>query len=282
MEQAGIDNGWLALNGDIMADTAARLTTLTRLGFAARGLIYIVISILVITTGRATDPAGALGYLSEGGGGILILVISLGLVAYGLWRLSDAVMDIEGHGSDKSGVVGRFGAGASGLIHLLLAWQAAKLFQGVSAPSGNDAQAGAQSVLQLPGGGMLLIVGGTILLATGAYQIFKAVKASYLKHLEPQIANQPWAKWSGRFGYAARGFVFILTGFFLASAGLNEKASEAGDMSAALAWLDKPWDVIVAAGFFAFGLFSLIEARYRILHAVPVQTLGQRIKAKFT
>ena len=264
-----------------MTDTAARLTTLTRLGFAARGLIYIVISILVVTTGRATDPAGALDYLSQGGG-ILILVMTLGLLAYGMWRLSDAVMDIERHGSDRSGVAERLGAGASGLIHLILAWQAIRLFQGDSAADGNRAQEGAQSVLQLPGGGALLVTVGAVLLATGAYQLIKAVKASYLKHLDPQIARQPWAKWSGRFGYAARGAVFILTGFFFASAGLNEKASEAGDMSAALAWLDNPWDVIVAAGFFAFGLFSLIEARYRILHAVPVKGLGQKIKAKFS
>jgi fructose-specific phosphotransferase system IIC component len=136
--------------------------------------------------------------------------------------------------------------------------------------------------LQYPGGGPLLVVGGAILLATGVFQFFKAAKASYLKDLEPHIARQPWAKWSGRLGYAARGFVFVITGFFLASAGMNEQASEAGDMSAALAWLDNPWDVIVAIGFLAFGLFSLIEARYRILHAVPVESLGQKIKAKFT
>lgn len=265
-----------------MADTAARLTTLTRLGFAARGLIYIVISILVITTGRATDPAGAIRYLSQGSGSILILIIAIGLLAYGLWRLSDALLDIERHGSDKSAVVERLGAGASGLIHLLLAWQAIKLFQGISASNGNAAQEGAQSVLQYPGGGPLLIVGGAILLATGVFQFFKAAKASYLKNLEPHIARQPWAKWSGRLGYAARGFVFVITGFFLASAGMSEQASEAGDMSAALAWLDNPWDVIVAIGFLAFGLFSLIEARYRILHAVPVDSLGQKIKAKFT
>lgn len=265
-----------------MADTAARLTTLTRLGFAARALIYIVISILVITTGRATDPAGAIRYLSQGGGSLLILIIAIGLLAYGLWRLSDALLNIERHGSDKSGVVERLGAGASGLIHLLLAWQAFKLFQGLSDSNGDAAQEGAQSVLQYPGGGPLLIVGGAILLATGVFQFFKAAKASYLKDLEPHIARQPWAKWSGRLGYAARGLVFIITGFFLTSAGLNEQASEAGDMSSALSWLDNPWDMIVATGFFAFGLFSLIEARYRILHAVPVQSLGQKIKAKFS
>ena len=36
----------------------------------------------------------------------------------------------------------------------------------------------------------------------------------------------------------------------------------------------------VAIGLFGFGIFSLIEARYRILQDVPVDGIGQRLKAK--
>lgn len=263
-----------------MADTAAQLTTLTRLGFAARGLIYLAIAYLILSTGRAEDPQGALEYLGQGGGRILLILMTLGLLAYGLWRLSDAAFDIERHGTGKSGTAERLGAGASGLIHLLLTWQAFRLIQGTGAVNRNGAQDGAQSVLQLPGGGSMLIVAGLALLGVGLYQLVKAAKGSYLKHLEPRVARQPWAKWSGRLGYSARGLVFLITGFFLANAGLSEQASEAGGMDAALAWLDSPWDMIVAVGLFGFGIFSLIEARYRMLHDVPVDGIGQRLKAK--
>jgi Domain of Unknown Function (DUF1206) len=263
-----------------MADAAAQLTTLTRLGFATRGLIYLAISYLILSTGRAEDPQGALEYLGQGGGRILLILMTVGLLAYGLWRLSDAALDIERHGSDKLGMRERIGAGASGIVHLLLAWQAIKLVQGAGSATGDGAQEGAQSVLQIPGGGTLLILAGLILLAVGLYQLVKAAKGSYLKHLEPRIAQRLWAKWSGRLGYAARGIVFLITGFFLASAGLNEQASEAGGMDAALKWLDSPWDVIIAIGLFGFGIYSLIEARYRILHDVPVGGIGERMKAK--
>ena len=87
-----------------MVDAAARLTMLTRLGFAARGLLYLVIAILVMTTGREEDPAGALTYLGQGGGQILLLLMTLGLLAYGLWRLSDAAFDTERHGTGRSAV----------------------------------------------------------------------------------------------------------------------------------------------------------------------------------
>lgn len=263
-----------------MVDAAKQLTTLTRIGFAARGLLYIVISILVLTTGRAEDPAGALQYVSDGGGKVLLLMMTVGLVAYGAWRLSDAALNIERHGTDRSAMLERIGAAGSGIVHLFLAWQAVRLMQGIKAAGGSEAQDSATSVLQIPGGGTLLLLGSLVLLATGAFQIVKAVKGSYLKHLEPQVANQPWAQWTGRAGYAARGLVFLIMGIFLASAGFDEQARKAGDMADALMWLNSPWDLIVAFGLLGFGLFSLIEARYRILHDVPVQGIGQRVRSK--
>lgn len=259
-----------------MNEAAARLTMLTRLGFAARGLLYLVIAALVITTGRTEDPAGALQYLGQGGGKILLIILTAGLIAYGLWRLSDAAFDIEQHGSGKSAMAERVGAGASAFVHFFLAWQAIKLTQGIARAQGDDAQEQASSVLQLPGGAMLLLLGGLILLTVGIFQLVKSVQASFLKHLDPRIANKDWVQWTGRAGYAARGIVFLITGTFLFSAGLDEQASDAGGMAEALSWLTRPWDVIVALGLMAFGLFSLIEARYRTLRDVPVGTIGHR------
>lgn len=59
-----------------MVDASARLETLTRVGFATRGLLYIVIALFVITTGRAEDPAGALQYLGQGGGLVCIRLVA--------------------------------------------------------------------------------------------------------------------------------------------------------------------------------------------------------------
>ena len=262
-----------------MVDVSNRLVTLTRAGFATRGLLYIVIAIFVITTGRAEDPAGALEYLGQGGGRVFLLLMAAGLVGYGLWRLADALLNIEGHNKDRSGFGARLGAGASGLIHLLLAWEAVKFAQGTSAASGSSPQENAQSMLTMPGGGVMLVIVGLLLLIVGALQIIKAIKGSYLEQLEPKIAKQAWVKWSGCFGYAARSAIFMITGFFFVSAGLSEQASEAGGMAEALRWLTNPWDMIVAVGLFAFGLFSLIEARYRVIHRVPVKAFGVQIKS---
>lgn len=250
-------------------NASSRLTTLTRVGFATRGALYIAIAFLVVRTGRAEDPSGALRYLGEGGGRVLLAVMAAGLLAYGIWRVADAIFDIERHGTDGKGIAERLGAAASGIVHLLLTWQAIRLIQGV-ASSGQATEEGTQTALQLPGGTALVIVGALVLFAVGVFQLVRAVKGTFLRHLEPRIARQTWAQWCGRGGYAARGFIFMISSYFLLQAGMQHQASEAGGMAQAISWLSSPVDVLVAAGLFGFGVFSLIEARYRILHDVPV------------
>ncbi|KTT74656.1 DUF1206 domain-containing protein [Sphingomonas endophytica] len=250
-------------------NASARLTTLTRVGFATRGLLYMVIAMLILRTGRAEDPSGAIAYLGRGGGQVLLGVIAAGLVAYGIWRLADAVLDIERHGTDRKGVMERLGAGVSGAIHLLLASQAVQLMRG-AALSGDGTREGAQTAMRLPGGWALVLAGAAVLAVLGAVQLAKALKGSFLRYLDPSIAHRSWVQWSGRAGYAARGLVFLISGYLLARAGIEEQASQAGGMARVLAWLTSPFDVIVGAGLLAFGLFSLVEARYRRLHDVPV------------
>lgn len=264
------------------ADPSRSFTLLTRLGFAARGLLYLVIGFLVLRTGRTEDPAGALAVVAEGGGRTLLYLIVVGFLAYGLWRLSDAAFNIERHGQGKKGLAERAGAAASGIIHLFLAWQAIRILQHSASASsgGGGTQEDAQTALQLPGGQAMLVLAGLVLLVVGAVQLKNAYKAEFLKHLEPKVAHQSWARWSGQGGYAARGIVFLISGAFLASAGFKERAQEAGGFEEALSWLSPPWDAVIAIGFILFGLYSFIEARYRVLNDVPVDELANKARSK--
>lgn len=260
-------------------DASAKLTVLTRLGFATRGLLYCAIGFLVIGAGRNEDPAGALQYLGNGAGQPLLLIMVAGLVAYGVWRISDAAFNVERHDSDRKGMVERIGAATSGIAHLFLAWQAVRLIQDLKSIS-SGSQENAQAALQLPGGAALLMAVGVVLIGVGVLQLYKAWKATFLSHLEAEIARRPWALWSGRAGYAARGLVLILIGVFALKAGIQEQASGVGGMAQALAWLSSPLDMLVAAGLFCFGVFSLIEARYRKLHDVPVDGIFRRVTGR--
>jgi hypothetical protein len=250
-------------------DASGKLTTLTRIGFAARGLIYIMIAWLLIRAGRAEDPGGALQYLAQGGK-LFMIVLVAGFTAYGIWRMVDAVFNTERHPPDAKGLRQRLGAGGSGIAHLLLAWQAVRIIQGGRAEAGGGGQEGAAALSLLGPDELALPVAGAILMAVGAFNLIKSAKASFLDHFDPQVARRDWVKWTGRLGYAARGVVFLISGFFLLQAGLADRGAQGGGIAEALAWLDDPWDRLIALGLLAFGLYSLIEARFRILHDVPV------------
>lgn len=248
-------------------DKSQKLVTFTRVGFAARGLLYLIIAWLVIGTGQSADMSEALQYLASGAERILLYAIAAGFIAYGLWRLSDAALDTEGRGDDAKGLAGRAGAAGSGIIYLFLAYQAWQLLSGNGGGSGGGAEQQTQTALQLPAGGLLVGIAALVLLVAGIWQLVKAYKCSFLKHLAGSARDQEWVRWMGRLGYAARGVIFVVTAFFLAQAALSGSSSEAGGMQEALRWLTSPVNLIVAAGLALFGIFSLVEARYRQIDA---------------
>ena len=246
-----------------------RFTALTRLGFAARGLLYIVIALLVFRSGRGEDISGAIAELGRSGGDPLLLAIAAGFIAYGLWRLADAALDLDAHDAGAKGARQRLAAAGSGIIYLLLAGQAIRLIAGHGLADANATEQ-ASTALQLPGGPLLLIAAGAILVGAGLFQLVLAYDCRFCQRLDPAIANRPSVRFIGRAGYSARGVIFMVSGYFIVRAGLETRASEAGGMEKALRWLDHPVDLLVAAGLLLFGLFSILEARFRVIRDVPL------------
>lgn len=243
---------------------AGKLETMARIGFAARGLLYGTIGYLTLMVGRTEDNQGALGYFSGGAGRILLALMAIGFLGYGIWRLSEAVIDTDNAGTGAGGIAKRIGGAVSGALHFTLALAALRLALGEQGSGGGDsARDGASTALALPGGGLVLGIVALILLGVGAYQIVKAIKLGFLEHLEPRAAQQGWIAWVGRAGYLARGTTFAIIGIFLGQAALAGSAGEAGGMEAALDALPGVLQYVVAAGFVMFGVFSLVEARYR-------------------
>lgn len=240
-----------------------KLNSLARIGFAARGVMYLLIGLLALWSGRSEDGAGALQPLGSGLGRILLAVMALGFLGYALWRLAEAAVDAEGKGEDAKGVILRLGGAISGLVHLSLFAAAAKLALGNGGGGSSGARQSAATALDLPGGALLLGAAALGLAVTGIVQLVRAAKASFLKNLDSRAAKRAWVEWLGRAGYAARGIVFLMIGWFLLSAATEHDAAEAGGIGAALESLSPDLRTAVAAGLLLFGLFSLVEARFR-------------------
>lgn len=260
----------------------SRMEAATRAGFAARGVMYVLIAFLALWVGRSEDGPGALKLLDSGGGRFVLGVMAIGFLGYGVWRFAEALIDSEGHGSDAKGLAMRAGGVVSGLIHLGLSLYAAKLAAGRPA-QGDSIESGAATTLSLPGGEALLMIAAAALLATAIANLVKAAKAEYLKHLDARAAGQAWVKWVGRGGYAARGVMFGVMALFCWRAAEAASASQAGGIGEALAWLTGWPRLLVAAGLGLFGVFSLVEARYRRINDPQVvarlQRAGRRLAA---
>lgn len=254
----------------------SRFLQLCRVGFIGRGVLYVLIGLLVLGTGRTEDLTGALEYLGDGSGRLLLMGICAGMAAYGLWRLSDAAFGVEHPGTGRSAVWKRGVAGFIGLIYLYLSYKAFRIL--VAEESGNfDAQAQVDAVLDFPGGAVVLGFAALVLVGAGLFQLRKAYGCAFLHRLDGR-GRLLTVKWLGRIGYAARGVIFLLAGALIARAALNERSTEAGGMEEALDMLSGPLLYTVALGLVLFGLFSVIEGLFRNIHEPPVEDIKQQVR----
>jgi hypothetical protein len=241
---------------------------MTRVGFLARGLLYVLIGFLALSTGRTEDLTGALEYLGRGSGRMMLWVIAAGMTAYGLWRLADGAFGIENGGGTSKALRARAAAAFIGCIYLYVAYKAARILFAGSAGAQSPQQQ-ADTVLDLPGGELVLGIAALVLVIAGANQLRKAAQCKFLNRLDEGAGSQPWIKWFGRIGYAARGIIFITVGYLIGRAAVDGRSNEAGGLEQALDFFSGPVLYAVSFGLILFGAFSMVEARYRRIHRPP-------------
>jgi len=251
----------------------------TRLGFAARGLLYILIAYLAYWTGRSEDLTGALEYVGHGTGKLLLVALGAGLATYGLWRLSDAAFGTE-HRSDGWKAIGsRVVAAGIGAIYLYLAYKAVRIVLAGGSGETSTAQH-ADTVLDLPGGDWVLTFVAIGLAIAGLSQFWKAYGCRFLRRLREGAGQKAWIKWMGRLGYAARGVIFLVVAWLVYRAAADHAANEAGNIEKALDVLRGPCLFPICTGLLLFGLFSVVEARFRAINKPPTGEIKRKVAEK--
>lgn len=256
---------------------------LARFGYATKGSVYIMVGILATLAaagagGRTTDSQGVFEELrGKPYGRVLLVAVTVGLIGYVIWRFTEAVFDAEGKGNDLKGIAIRSGYALSGLIHAGLAWSAARFVMGSGGGgSGNREQRNSTAqVLEMPLGPLVVALVGVGFICFGLYQIYKGFKTKFRKRIEVgkmTSAEETLATRSGQIGFAARGIVFNIVGYFLIRAALYHNPGEVRGLDGALAALaEQPLGKtllgVVAAGLIAYGCYMLIEAKYHRIRA---------------
>lgn len=261
---------------------AVRLDRIAKAGFLARALVYIMLGWIALQARRRADEGqnAVFDALREmPAGAFLIVATATGLIAYGVYRLSTAVLDLDHKGRGWKGRAARAGALISGFAHSLLGFTAFQFLSELkqSTPSDHRSQEAARTMLDLPLGGLLLgFVGGYFLLIALS-QAHKAWKASFMDEISP--VAPPFTCTFGRIGHLARAVVFGAIGWSFVKAAWLEDEDKALAIGGALVSLRaSEWlYTVVAAGLLVFGLFSLILARYRIVPPLPVPDAARRM-----
>jgi hypothetical protein len=249
-----------------------------RVGYAAKGVVYIVVGALATMAalgigGEATGARGAMRSLArQPYGRVMLSIVAVGLVAYVIWRWVQSVTDADDKGTKAKGIALRLGYAGSGFIYAGLALSAARIVFGARDEGrASAAQSWTATVMSFPYGNWLVILAALGVVGYGVYQCYKGYSAKFRKRLktgEMSERGMRWATRSGRFGFIARGIVFLIVGGFLIQAAWYYDSSKAKGLDGALQNLIQqpfgPWLLgVVALGLVAYGLYMLVEARYR-------------------
>lgn len=255
------------------------ISAFARMGYASRGLVYILVGGLAALTaigqgGQAEGSRGALeAVLGAPFGKVMLGIIVVGLLGYAMWRCIQAFKDPDRHGTSAKGLVIRAGLFVSAITHTLLAFFAASLiFRFLSSGSSGGSSGGSEGMaswlMQQPFGRWLVAAAGIAIIGAGIAHAVKGYKAKFDKHFAMPSRTQTWAYPICRFGLVVRGLVFVIVGSLFIIAAYQFDPNEAGGTAEAFNTLRSQafgqWLFgFVAIGLLAFGCYSILAAIYR-------------------
>jgi hypothetical protein len=251
---------------------------LTRIGFIARGAIYIIIGWLAIevathtTSGAPTNQKGALETIDKQPlGHWLLIVVAIGLGAYAIWRFVQAYVGHGPEGGGDASTFGRISAAASGCAYAAMCALAVSILLGTSSQSSSNPHKSAAGVLGWPGGQWIVGIAGLIFIGVALFQGYKGVTLKFLEEDKTEQMGRLTERWitiMGVVGHLARMVAFGLIGIFIVKAAVDYSPQSAVGLDGALERLARQSYgtfllAVVAAGLIAFGVYSIAEARYR-------------------
>jgi hypothetical protein len=270
------DAGLVANRTARSAASSRWMTILARLGYAAKGVVYLIIGWLAIQLvigagGKTTDQRGALQTIYEQPfGKFLLALVVIGLLGFAIRCFLQAWFDTEGEGSDIKGIIGRLGYAITGVSYAILAFGAFQLIAGMgSSNATKSTTASTQDVtaqlLKHSWGVALVVILGLIVIGVACFMFVKAYTAKFQRRLlltGLSARLRSGVILLGRFGYAALGVVFSIIGIFLIVAAVQHNPHEAKGLDTAL-WtlIQQPFGPvllgIVALGLVAYGVYPL-------------------------
>jgi hypothetical protein len=253
------------------------LVRLGRIGFAAKGVVYVALGLLIM---RAAQNGGSANVDQESTlraisiqpffGPLLLGLIAIGLAGYVLWMMVQAFADPQEYGRDLRGIFKRGVYVVKGLSYAGLMLIAVQLLLGLGYRPQEDIPDWTRPILGSSFGPWLVGLVGVGFLAYFFFLGYIAFTGKFKKKLELMKMEEEEMRWAiraGRIGLIGRGLLILVVGGFLVDAAFRynpEKAGGLGDILAQVAQQPYGHWMLggVALGLVAYGMYSLILVRY--------------------
>ena len=263
------------------------LRTGSRLGLACRGTVYLLVGYLAFRLalaahGRKGEPASSAGAVQAAvdpaWGRVPLVLLVAGLAAYALTQLLEAVFRparaAGTMGSWRQRAVSSWGF----VLYSVFCLSTARLLAGTppqqTARSEQRQDTGMTADLLRTGWGKaLLLLVGILVVAGGLEAGRRAVRLNFRERFTDEHMSRALAMVTralGAFGSVARAVVFVLVGVFLVKAAVLSSADQTKGLDAIFRSVaSSPYGswllALLACGLFCYGLYCLVEARYRDL-----------------
>jgi hypothetical protein len=256
---------------------------LARAGLVAKGITFGIVAALALGVafglgGKVEDRPGALQALAERTWGRFLLgALAVGLGGYALWRFAQAYLGEKLETGEDTGWLKRIGLVARGLLYTWLFVMALSLVLNADEPVSGGGSGGQEEdratgiALEQPLGRWLVALVGLAIIGAGLFNLYRGLSQRFRKDLkEGEMEREERKSYAvlGVLGHLARAVLFAMAGWFLVKAAWEYDPEEAIGIDGALRKVARAeyGDLLlgcIAAGLLAYGLFCLVQARYR-------------------
>ncbi|MDD7939432.1 DUF1206 domain-containing protein [Actinomycetospora lutea] len=246
---------------------------LGRVGLAGYGLVHLLVGVLAVQIavrgGGQADQQGAVATLAaEPFGFVLLVVIVVGLVAFGAWQgLAAATGFRWATGWDRT--QRRIGAAGTAVGVLFVALIGVQLLvTGSSGSSSGGSQQTTAGLLALPGGRYVVFGIAVVVLIIAGATAWTGIRGSFAEAIDwsrlPSSLRTP-VYWLGVAGHVLRAVAFAVMAVLFGVAAVRADPGQAGGLDAALKTLAaQPFGpvllLVVALGFVAYGVYCGADA----------------------
>ncbi|MBX4859909.1 DUF1206 domain-containing protein [Rhizobium sophorae] len=249
--------------------TRSKFEWLARAGYSARGIVFLLIAALAVFSsfgGKADTKSALDAVLEQPLGRVWLGLIGLGLLGFVAWRLAQSIANADNHDHSVKSYLIRAALLGSAVTYMGLAIYA---FQGaLGFGSGGDGGEKGLAALAMsqPFGRFLAGAIGLGFVVGGAVTALKGITRRFERYLT--LGQSRPLLLICVYGLVSRGVVFVIVGIFFCYAAFTVDPGQAGSISDALTFVRQlPFGavlyLVVAIGLAAFGIYNLVEARYR-------------------